>query len=108
MRRRTTATATNSASSPSTELALEVERAVANGLRLGDSLTLTSGRESYPVEGGGLVEVGPVSATVLLHVADEPLVVYKLERALVEVMFQAEFALKQSAYRKRREEFDAS
>lgn len=85
----------------------EVGRAFAQGLRTGDTFTLTSGAETYPVGGGGQFTVGPLSATVTLRQGEIPEEVYKRARVMVEVMFEAEFALKASAYEKRRREIGA-
>lgn len=106
MKTRTTTRPTNSGSSPSTETA--IDEALAQGLRPGDSLTLSSGREVFPMPDGGSFEVGPVTATVLMREGDTAVGVYKRARGLVEVLFQADFAMKKVAHVGRRGELDAS
>lgn len=81
--------------------------AVNQGLRFGDVLSFTSGRECYPMGNGGFVEVGPISVTLLVREGERPEQAYQRARALVEVLMQAEFALKKNSYAGRLKELHA-
>lgn len=68
----------------------------------GLGFTLTSGREVYPAVGGGEFAVGPVSVTASVRPGEELADVYHRLRAIVEVLFQAEYEMKRTTYYARR------
>ena len=91
---------------PGDSMETRVSMAMAHGLRTGDTFTLTSGREVYPMGDGGLLEIGPLQATVTVREGESPPAAYERARGLVEVLYQAEFQIKVSAYKQRKKELD--
>jgi hypothetical protein len=69
-------------------------------------LTLTAGKESYPMAGGGQFEVGPITITLVWDPAEGASLekVYEGARLEVERLFEAEFAMKQVSYARRSKE----
>jgi len=111
---KTTRTGRTTSSSVSSEPVVEgdmesrVSIALDHGLRAGDSFTLTSGREVYPMGNGGLLEVGPVQAMVHVRDGEKAHEVYSRARALVEVLMHADFEMKRVTYSGRLKELHGS
>lgn len=80
-----------------------VNRAFVDGLRVGDSFTLTSGAETYALEGGSVM-IGPISATITIRPDEKPDEAYVRSRVLIEALYQAEFEIKINAFKQRRRE----